>query len=247
VNMRGEVIGINSAVNASGGIGFAIPINMVKEMLPDLKAKGRYARSWLGIKIQPLTPELSETYGLKRTAGALVAEVVPDGPAAKAQLREGDVILTFDGHVLRQASDLPLYASMAGVGKKAPLKVWRDGKEVAMSVTLTEFPGDNPARASVSPSEASDLGIVASDLTPMLQQQLGLEDRRGVVIKELNEAGPAARAGLRPGDVLVNINGRDVPNMHALAEQMRRIKAGEMVRIKLIRGGAGLFVALKKP
>lgn len=247
VNMRGEVIGINSAVNQTGGIGFAIPINMVKEMLPDLRTKGRYARSWLGIKIQSLTPELSQTYALKRTAGALVAEVVPNGPAAAAQIREGDIVLSFNGHDLRQSSDLPLFASMAGVGKKVPLKVWRDGKELTLQVTLAEFPGESSPAVPISPSEAGQLGLVASDITPMLQQQLNLDERRGVIIKELSDTGPAARAGLRPRDIIVNINGQDVANMQAFIEQIRRAKSGEMLRIKVVRHGQGLFVAIQKP
>ena len=129
INMRGEVIGINSAINASGsGIGFAIPINMVKEMLPDLSTKGRYARSWIGIKIQALDPELAQSFGLKRTTGALVAEVVPNSPASEAKIREGDVVLQFEGKDLRSASDLPLFASMAGVGKTVSVTIWREGR-----------------------------------------------------------------------------------------------------------------------
>ena len=249
VNMRGEVIGINSAINAAGaGIGFAIPINMVKEMLPDLKSKGRYTRSWIGIKIQALTPELAQSYGLKKTAGALVSEVVPGGPAAEAQLKEGDVILTFDGKELRSSSDLPLFASMAGVGKKVPLKVWREGKELAVQVKLSEFPDDAVARgAAPGAADSGELGMVVADITPALQQQLGLEAARGVVVKDLEEGGVAARAGLRPGDVVQSINGKDITSARTMAELVRKAKAGDMLRLKVSRQGAGMFVAIRKP
>lgn len=248
VNMRGEVIGINSAVNASGGIGFAIPINMVKDMLSDLKDKGHYARSWLGLKIQALTPELAQSYNLKRTNGALVAEVMPNGPAAAANIREGDVILSFDNKELRQSSDLPLFASMAGVGKRVPLKIHRNGKDIVVSVLLAEFPTDAVQSANNMPAtDAGKLGMFTGDLTPHLQQQLGLEDPRGAVVKQLADNGPAARAGLRPGDVIRSINGLDIINNQKLIEVLDQQPPQSMLRVKVIRGGAGLFIAIQKP
>ncbi|RYF06660.1 MAG: trypsin-like serine protease, partial [Deltaproteobacteria bacterium] len=196
INMHGEVIGINSAINAAGsGIGFAIPINMVKEMLPDLKSKGRYTRSWLGIKIQPLSPELAQSFGLQRTTGALVAEVVPDGPAATGGLRKGDVILQFDGHDLRTASDLPLFASMAGTARRVALKLFRGGREMTLSVQLAAFPEDGGPVAQANKQEAGELGMRVADLTPRLQRELGLETNVGVVVRDVEPQGPAARAG----------------------------------------------------
>ena len=249
VNMRGEVIGINSAVNASGsGIGFAIPINMVKEMLPDLKSKGHFARSWIGIKIQPLTPELAQSYGLKRPSGALVAEVVPGGPAAEARVQEGDVVLSFDGKEVKAANDLPLYASSGGVGKKVPLKLWRDGKEVTVQVKLTAFPDSDAALGGEAQGqEAGNLGLTVTDLTPGLRQQLGVDDAAGAVVKEVGENSPAAKSGLRPGDLIVSVNGRATANRRALVEAVRQARAGSMLRLKVVRGGTGQFLALRKP
>ena len=248
INMRGEVIGINSAINASGsGIGFAIPINMVKEMLPDLTTKGRYARSWIGIRIQPLTPELAQTFGLKRPVGALVAQVVPNGPAAEANIKEGDVVLQFDGKDLRNASDLPLFASMAGVGKTVTLNVWRDGREMAVKVHLTEYPDEPSEVAAETSGGAGALGMSIGDLTPALRRDLGLEQATGVVVRSIEPGGAADRAGLRPGDLLLSINGQEAKSARTVAEVVQKTKSGALLRLKVSRSGSGLFTALKKP
>lgn len=250
VNMRGEVIGINSAINAAGsGIGFAIPINMVKAMLPDLKSKGRFARSWIGIRIQPLTEELAKSLGLERPLGALVAELVPGGPGAEAKLQEGDVILSFDGKDIRSASDLPLLASSTGIGRQVPLRVWRNGHEVAASVKLSEFPD---SEASLSPSdggqeEAGSLGLKIGDLTPALRQQLGVDELKGALVREVQEGSVAARVGLRQGDIITSVDGRLTPQRRAVVEAVRRAKRGALIRLRVVRGGSGLFVALEKP
>jgi serine protease Do len=251
INMKGEVIGINSAINAQGsGIGFAIPINMVKAMLPDLKNKGHYTRSWIGIRIQGLTPELAQSYGLNGTSGALVSEVVPQGPAALAGLKEGDVILSFDGKELRRSTDLPLFASMAGIGKEVPLKVWRAGKETTMKVKLSEFP-DGQARADGSPAggEAApaQLGMTVGDITPQVQRELELDADKGVVVKDLEPSGLAARAGLRVGDLVLSVNGQEVRNSKGFAASVKSIKSGGVMRLQIQRGEAKVYVALKQP
>jgi serine protease Do len=249
VNMKGEVIGINSAINAAGsGIGFAIPINMVKEMLPDLKSKGRYSRSWIGIKIQPLTPELADSYGLKTPAGALVAEVVERGPADKGGLQAEDVVLEFDGKPVRNSSDLPLFASMAGVGKKVELKIWRKGSEKKLSVTLQEFPDEEKMTAAGGEGTGgTELGMIVADVTPNLARQFGLEVAEGVVVKDLDPNGAAARAGLRPGDVITTFNGKSIKSARDLANGVRALAVGSVVRLQVLRGNGKVFVAFRKP
>ncbi len=251
INMKGEVIGINSAINAQGaGIGFAIPINMVKAMLPDLKNKGRYTRSWIGIRIQGLTPELAQSYGLSGTSGALVSEVVPQGPAANAGLKEGDVILSFDGKELRRSTDLPLFASMAGIGKEVPLKLWRDRKEQTVKVKLSEFPDGIAKLDDGSPAgEATpaQLGMTVGDITPQVQKELELDSDRGVVIRDVQAAGLAARAGLRPGDVVLSLNGQEVRNSKGFLAAVKPIKSGGVMRLQVQRGDAKVYVALKQP
>ena len=250
VNMRGEVIGINSAIGAAGaGIGFAIPINMVKTMLPDLKSKGRFVRSWIGIKIQPLNEELAKSLGLSRPTGALVAEVVPGGPAAEAKLQEGDVILSFDGKEVRTASDLPLYASGGGVGRAATLKVWRSGRETTAQVKLSEYPDAEGSAGGIdaAPEEAGALGLQVADLTPGIRQQLGVDTLNGAVVRGVAEDGVAARAGLKAGDIITSVNGKATANRRAVVESIRTAKRGQMMRLKVVREGSGLFVALQKP
>lgn len=250
INMKGEVIGINSAINAAGaGIGFAIPINMVKNMLPDLQTKGRYSRSWIGIKIQPIDDQLAASFGLDRTRGALVAEVVHGSPAADGGVREGDVILQFDGKDLRQSSDLPLLASLAGVGKRVPLKLWRDKKERTVFVTLTEFKSDEVAmrRGQGAEKDADALGLVVSDITPDLQQRLRLETPRGIVVTDIEEGGIAAEAGIEPGDVIVRMNGADVTSARQFADNVKKLKKGDYLQLLIGRQGTRLFVAFRKP
>ncbi|MBI3178314.1 MAG: trypsin-like peptidase domain-containing protein [Deltaproteobacteria bacterium] len=248
VNMRGEVIGINSAINAAGsGIGFAIPINMVKEMLPDLKSKGKFTRSWIGIRIQTMNQALAQSYGLGKSQGALVSEVIKDSPAAKGGVREGDVILEFDGKPVRSSSDLPLYASMAGVGKKVKLKLWREGSEKQVGVVLTEFPGEETAQVAPEGGGGGQLGITVADITPQIQQQLGLEVSRGVVIKEVMPGSAAAQEGLRPGDVILSFNGRAMGTAREFAQAFKELKSGAVMRLQILREGGRLFVAVPKP
>ncbi|MBI5510213.1 MAG: Do family serine endopeptidase [Deltaproteobacteria bacterium] len=249
VNMKGEVIGINSAINAAGsGIGFAIPINMVKEMLPDLKAKGKFTRSWIGIKIQPLSSELAESYGLKSPNGALVAEVVDGSPADKAGIQGEDVVLEFDGKPVRNSTDLPLFASMAGVGRKVELKVWRKGSEKRVSVTLQEYPDDEKMVAKAdAEGGGGELGLTVADVSPKLQRQFGLEADSGVIIKDIDPNGVAARARLRPGDVIVSFNGKAVKTAREFAQGVRALGAGAVIRLQVNRGNGRLFVAFRKP
>jgi len=249
INTRGEVIGINSAINAAGsGIGFAIPINMVKNMLGDLKSKGKYSRSWIGIKIQEITPELAQSYGLGKAGGALVAEVVDDSPAKEAGLQEGDVILEFDGKPVRASSDLSLIASMAGVGRKVSVKFWRSGKERTVTIKLSEFPSDETKLAAAGEAgESGSLGIVAADITPALQQRLQLEADTGVVIRSVEPSSVAARAGLRPGDLILSLNGETMKRARAFAEAVKKIEPGGLLRMQVQRQGGKIFVAFRKP
>lgn len=248
INTSGEVIGINTAINAQGsGIGFAIPINMIKAMLPDLKRKGSFERSWIGIRIQPLTPGLAESYGLGEPRGALVAQVVPDSPAAKAGLEAGDIILEFEGEAIQSSNDLQLLASMAGVGSRVSLLVWRNGDRYRVPVVLQAFPEERQYAARPDASQKDELGITVSDISPELKRHFELEQEQGVVIKSVEPGTPAAREGLQPGDIIVSLNGKAVRSAQRFANAIRALESGEAFRLKVSRRGVILYVGLVKP
>lgn len=250
INMRGEVIGINTAINAAGsGIGFAIPINMVKEILPDLNKKGKYTRSWIGVRIQPLTKDLAHSYNLDKAHGALISEVIPDSPASLAGLKEGDIILKFDNKTLRSASDLPLYASLAGVGKNINLEILRDGKILPAKIILGSFPNEPGAvLADNSTKNPGGLGITITNLTENTRRQLQLQaNQQGALIKDIQVGSPAHRAGLRPGDLILQINEQILTNAQTFIKYIRAMKKDDIIRMKILRRNGRMFLALRKP
>ncbi len=248
VNLRGEVVGMNAAINAAGqGIGFAIPINMIKAMLPQLRERGKFARSWIGIKIQPLTPELAQSYGLTTTRGVLVSEVVPESPAAKAGLKPGDVILEFEDKPLLHASDLPLLASMAGVGTRAEMEIWRDKKTRTLHVRLAPYPDEESAALEPRGAKLDPFGFSATAVTPEIAEQLGLASIEGVLVVDVQSGGAAARAGITPGDVVVAVNGTSVKTAGELKRALGEVKPGEVIRVQLVRDGERRFAGLKRP
>ncbi len=252
INMRGEVIGINSAINAQGqGIGFAIPIDMVKGMLPQLR-EGRFTRSWVGVRIQPLTRELAESFGMKDEHGVLVAELVDNGPAAAAGVKQGDVILEFDGKKLVRSSDLPLYASMAGVGKSVPVTVWRNGERKALSVKLEAFPEDAVrAKQQGKPTDEGEadgsVGLSVVDLTSGLRDQLKAKALEGAVVQAIAPGSVASRAGFQQGDVIVNVQGKAITSARDVIAQVKSVKSGQPIRFQIERQGVTIFVAFAKP
>jgi len=250
VDMAGHVVGMNTAINAEGsGIGFAIPSNMIRAMLSDLRTKGSFARAWIGVKIQGLNKELAQSYGLSEPRGALVAEVVPDGPGAKAGLKEGDVITTFNGKRIDSSEQLPLWAGMAGAGKKVELGVWRDHHEKNMTVELGAFPDDNGAVAQSGPKGGSNkLGVTLEDVSPDAAQQLGLaRGQRGAVVTDVAPDSAAAKAGLREGDVIVGVQGERIDGAATVEKLVSKMKSGEPLRMQVLRNGSKLFMAIRKP
>jgi serine protease Do len=253
LNLKGEVIGINTAINAAGqGIGFAIPVNMVKVLVPQLKSRGRVVRSWLGIHIQPVSRELARSFGLSEPRGALVAEVVPGAPAAKAGLQPGDVVMSFNGHSIRRHNDLPWLASTAGVGTQASLKVMREGKELDLTLTLSEHPGDGSAvgqNDSGTPGDGQGgkaLGMRVSNVTPDLQQELGLDRPNGAVVREVSPDSEAAQAGVQAKDVIVKVNFKPVRNAADFERVVSSLKSGDPVNFYLRRDKSYLWVAFLK-
>jgi serine protease Do len=253
LNMKGEVVGINAAINAAGqGIGFAIPVNMAKVLIPQLKERGRVVRSWIGIQIQPVNRRLAKSFGLDEPKGALVAEVIPGAPAAKAGLQAGDIILSFGGQPIKKHSDLPWLASTAGVGTKIALKVMRGGQEIETHLTLAEHPGDGTAvgqgggKSPMSPGSVQGLGLTVSDVTPNLQQELGLDTSDGAVVTDIQEGSEAAEAGVQPKDVIAKVNFKAIRNATEFQRAIAALKPGDPVNFYLRRDKGYLWVAFLK-
>jgi Do/DeqQ family serine protease len=250
-NLAGEVIGINAAVNAAGqGLGFAIPINTVKRLVPSLNEHGFVRRSFLGIVIQPLTAELAQSFGIESTEGALVNEVVPDTPAARVGLRIGDVVVSLDGQAIRDAGTLPLVASTVGVAREVEIAVLREGRRQSLRVRLDELPGQTPFRRSpprqVPPT--GDTGMLVRDLTPPERRQIG---RSGVMVTALDDASAAAQADVQRHDVIVMVDGEPTPDAQTFLRQVNAVPRGRIVRLLVVRptprgGLAQTYVAYRR-
>ena len=250
IDLEGNVIGINTAINAAGqGIGFAIPVNMAKKLLPQLKSKGKVTRSWIGIRIQKITDELAKSFGMKETRGALVSEVVENGPADKAGIKSGDVILEFDGEPVKNSNDLPWLASMAGVGKKVNIKVYRDGYVKTLSIKLGEMPDNNSESLPNSIEEDVEektLGLKIKNLTKEMQKSLGIQAQEGVVVADVNSDSKSFEAGVRRGDIIVKVNSTEIKSVKSFIKTVEKIKDGGVVRLFIKRQGGSLFLAFEK-
>jgi serine protease Do len=253
-NVKGEVVGINTAINARAqGIGFAIPINMVKTVLPQLAGEGRVARSWLGVQIQEVTPSLARSFGLPKPTGALVAHVVSGGPAEAAGLREGDIIVDFDGKPIGGHDDLPWLASIAGIGKTVPVTVHRKGKAHDLQVKLGRLPepGAAPARAerrgsrrSAPDGERQVLGLSLTPVDAQIKAKTGV--KRGAYVSSVDRGSAAERAGLRRGDVIVRVNGDRVARPREAAALLKKARAGTLIRLLVHREGGRAFIAFTR-
>lgn len=257
LNLNGEVIGINSAVNAAGqGIGFAIPVNLVKQLLPDLRNKGRVERAWLGVGIDRVTPEIAQGLNLPTPYGALIRQVVPGSPADRAGIEPGDIVTRFDGKEVETSTDLPFLAGTAGIGRTVSVEVWRDGKVKTVPVVLGQLPDDDAAGAvgskestgAVGRYQDKKLGIELETLSDASRQTLNLSARvQGALIREVDQGSIAVDSGLQRGDVVVKVNGTNIENTAAYAREVDKVKSGSLLRLHLIRDGATMFVAFIKP
>ena len=247
LNLSGEVIGINTAIRQDANtIGFAIPINVAKSVLPQLKTSGKVSRGWLGVMIQPVTDEVAASLELDSAHGALVADLDPDGPAAKAGVKRYDVIVEFDGKAVNQMDELPKLVAAAPVGKKADLKVIRKGKEQKLSVQLGELEPE-PQLASAGEPEAKTgaYGLKVQPLTPEIAEQLQLGDTKGVLVAGVEPGSAAEDAGLRRGDVILEVNQKAVSAVDEFRSLLAASKKGALLLVS--RGGSEIIVPLKAP
>lgn len=246
-NLKGEVIGINSQIySRTGGfmgLSFAIPIDVAMRVADQIKQFGRAKHARLGISIQPITRELADSFGLDRTRGALVANVDKDGPADRAGLQAGDVVLSVDGRDVVDSFDLPKVIGNLPPGKAVKLKVWRQGAERSVTATLGEQ-GDAEVVAQAEPDQDAGpvrdrLGLAVRPLSGSESQQLGVN--RGLLVADAS--GPAAQAGIQPGDAILAVNGQPVGSAEELARLVERAKG--RVALLIQRGGNRLFVPIR--
>jgi len=246
INMRGEVVGINIALFSQGGgnigIGFAIPINLVKELLPQLKEKGKVTRGWLGVVTQRVTPVIAESFGLDNATGALVVEVSKDGPAEQGGMRVGDVIIEFDGREVKESNDLPIIVARTPVGTEVSVKVLREGEEVVLSVTIGER---KEKQLFASPKLERKLGLTVQEVTPQIAESLGLEGTGGVVVTSIEPGGPGHEARFRPRDVILEIDRQPIGDLKDFRSATAKIKKGKSILFLIQRGGTTLFLATK--
>ena len=249
LNLEGEVVGINTAIVATGqGIGFAIPTNMVKNIIEQLETKGKVVRGMLGVQVQVVTPEIAKAFGMSEPRGALIAEVHPDTPAEKAGLKREDIIIEYNGQPIKEMNELPRLVAGTPPGTKTTVKVLREGKEKTFPITVTELKEEQLGKeAAEQPKEENSIGVVVEDLDARMAQHLGLKETKGVVVVEVMPGSAGSDAGLRRGDVIIEINGKAIPDtktfQKVLAEQPKKSYARFLVK----REGRTMIVAVELP
>ena len=252
VSMRGQVIGINTAI-ASGsggyaGVGFAVPINLAREVMKRIRETGHVTRGWLGVGIQRLTPEMAESMKLKADQGVLVSQVMEGGPAEKAGLKAGDVILEFAGKPVKTPSELQNTVAWAEPGTKADVVIVRGGKRQTLKVTIETRPAqpESLAAAPGAPAILKDLGIEVSNITPEAAQQFGYKPGQGVLITAVEAGGLGSAAGLRAGMLIIQVAGHKVTTVAELREAMAKADVAKGIPLLVRAGDRQMFVLLKK-
>jgi serine protease Do len=244
-NMQGEVIGINTAIVAQGqGIGFAIPVDMAKQIIPQLRDEGRVTRGWLGVTVQALNKELAESFALDTTHGALVNEVIEDSPADKAGLKRGDIIVEYDGKQVDELNDLPRLVAATPVDETVKVKVFRDGKERTINVKIGRLDDGEVALAADDEETGGALGLTVANVTPELVERYSLESDQGILITKIDPEGPAAEANLRVGDLVVEADGKEVGSVKEFEELVGKMKSGKVLRLLIQRRATLLYTTV---
>jgi serine protease Do len=250
INARGEAVGINTLIMTGGaqqysGVGFAVPVNVAREILPQLRDKGHVVRGWLGIQIQAIDEDLAKSLKMSDTHGALVSNVAPAGPADQAGLKPGDVVRSVDGRAVETSSDLSSRVAAKGPGARVGLDVLRDGADRRIDVKLGTFPDEDQAQASTGEGHGK-LGLALRTLTPDVGQGLDLPvDAHGVVIVQVDPGSPAETAGLRERDVVVSVDGQPVTDVGTFQAAMEKAHGSDVVRLRVRRGAGYIFVAVR--
>jgi serine protease Do len=246
-NMKGEMVGINTAIIAAGqGIGFAIPIDLARPLIPQLVSTGEVTRGYLGVNIQSMTPDLGKAMKIGERQGALVAEVVPGSPAAKAGIRQGDVIVGFNDESIKSSHDLPAIVAKTPVGETASITLHRDGKTQKVPVTVAKLPSEKVAREESSPEGQSQWGMQLQEMTPQMARQHGLSNESGVIVVGVQPGSPAERAGLQRGDLIREVNRQPVQSVQEVRDAIAKAESQDSLVLLVKRGQGSLFVAMAK-
>jgi serine protease Do len=256
-DLNGNVIGINTAIyspnGGSVGIGFAIPANLARPVVEQLKANGRVARGWLGVQIQQVTPEIAESFGLPKSEGALVAGVSADGPAARAGLAQGDIILSVNGHDISRMRELPLVVAQTAIGETAAVKVWRRNAETILRPVVGEMPESaetletRQGEREGQPLARPGAGLTLAPLTRQRRQRLGLPHKlSGVVVMAIDEDSPFADVDLLPGDVIESINQRPITSPEDATRRLQEAAASGRGSVMMLinRRGTNHYLAM---
>jgi serine protease Do len=248
INARGEVIGINTAIFSRGGgsvgIGFAVPSSLAKTVITQLADHGTVERGWLGVSIQPLTKELASSFKRGDTTGALVSAVMEGSPADKAGVKAGDVIVDFNGKKIAKATDLPGLVADVPVGKDVPMVVVREGKEQGLNAHIAKLEDESHAKVAAETDGKGQLGLSVQPVTPPVARELGLKVKEGVLVRDVVEGGRAAEAGIRAGDVIVEVDRRPVRTIEDFKARLDRQAKDAPVVLLVNRDGQTMYVAI---
>ena len=250
LNTRGEVIGINTliitrGVPQSAGVGFAVPINVAKEILPQLRSRGKVVRGWMGVQIQALSDDMARTYRMKDNKGALISDVTADSPADKAGLKADDVVVGVDGRTIEDNGDLSRYIASKAPGTTVNLRVLRGAAEQTIAVTLGTFPEETADTDSES-ANRGQLGMTLRNLTPDMAERLELpRGSKGVLVTAVEAGEAAEEAGLSRGDVIVSVNGAAVGAVSDFEREIDRARPDGVARLRVRRQGGYSFLVLK--
>jgi serine protease Do len=243
-NMNGEMVGINTAIIASGqGIGFAIPVDLVKPLIPQLEATGAVTRGYLGVSIQAVTPELAKGLKLTERQGALVSDVVSGSPAAQAGIRRGDVIVSYNDEPIKDAHDLPALVAKTPVGERAMVTLRRDGQSQKVPVTIGKLPTERVTSAESSKEGQSHWGLQLQDVPPQMARQRGLM-ASGVMVVGVEPGSPAERAGLQRGDIIREVNRQAVQSVQDVRDALAKADSQDAVVLLVQRDQGSVFVAM---
>ncbi|MDD5169220.1 MAG: DegQ family serine endoprotease [Syntrophales bacterium] len=244
-NMEGKVIGINTAIVAQGqGIGFAIPISMAKNILPDLKSKGKVSRGWLGIAVQEITEDMAKSLQLKDRRGAMISEAFKNDPAERAGLRAGDIITAINGKKIKDTHELLITIASLHVGDKISVTILRDGREMNFQVTVTERREQPEVVATRAGHD--DLGIVVQDITPEISRYLGIPKKSGVIVVKVEAGSPAEEVGIQPQDIILHVNKVKISSVKDYDREINKKGSKNSAMLLIKRGQSTFFVAIRK-